>query len=423
MGENCSVLRQNKWHYYGHYTRTTSPTQWLMEGIRLIMSELHQGCSTPSGLTTTTQASPTAFLTAPFQGTNGTKPYHSTPQPQSAARPPMSKAVLFKPGQKRAITDYPLFAQDDEYIRWVEVFRSVAQDHGTFNVLVHDYGPTDKDDAKLFRLQNTFMYSVLNKVVTAPHAQSIVQNFANTFNVQGAWAALMDRYINSPAAKASISDLARDIQDARLTPSYPGSYEQWIDEFCQLLYDYDNMVPPANRYNDEQKIDMLHVALGGINELNSMQAQVNNNVMAGIHMPFLNVVATYKTNCVHLDRKRMVSKKSWLSRRMANAALSMIQETDDDLNNLCVQIQAWVAKRQTTANNRKGNMMKEAWEALSNDKKAAWRSLSIETREKILGKKTKTSGSIGGSSNLGRANLTYIQTDEDEDEEEEYHQK
>jgi hypothetical protein len=107
---------------------------------------------------------------------------------------------------------------------------------------------------------NAFMYSVLEECVKTDAGMEIIRSYESTMDAQRAWSDLNHCYINSAAARLATERLTRELQDLRLSNSYSGTLEGFISDFSQKLNDHDHMVPPAQRFSDSIKIEMLHNA-------------------------------------------------------------------------------------------------------------------------------------------------------------------
>jgi hypothetical protein len=102
------------------------------------------------------------------------------------------------------------------------------------------------------------MFSVFDHVVKMYAGTKIVRQFSSTMNAPRAvWGALTYRYVQSPAAHIMTSQLQNKITTSQLTMTYPGTYENYIDSFCQLLSDYDNLVTFEKHFTEDMKIDLL----------------------------------------------------------------------------------------------------------------------------------------------------------------------
>ncbi len=199
-------------------------------------------------------------------------------------------------------------------------------------------------------------------------------------DARAVWGALTYRYVQSPAAHIMTLQLHNKITTSRLTTTYPGTYENYIDFFCRLLSDYDNLVTFEKRFTEDMKIDLLHNALGrDIPELALTMSQINISIHTSpVVLGFPYVISLYKMNCAHLDMVRKTSKTPC----QINNAITSSPEHEEDTNNDHLDdldLQVYAARRQRSA-----RLSSELWKSLSPDEQKAWDSLSMEHKAAIL---------------------------------------
>jgi hypothetical protein len=91
-----------------------------------------------------------------------------------------------------------------------------------------------------------------------------------------------------------------------LSNSYSGTLEGFISDFSQKLNDHDNMVPPAQRFTDPIKIEMLHNACYPHRELRAVRTQVNiAQLWAHRTIAYHEVAELYKVTAAPLDSERL----------------------------------------------------------------------------------------------------------------------
>jgi hypothetical protein len=157
------------------------------------------------------------------------------------------------------------------------------------------------------------MFSVFDHVVKTYAGAEIVRQFSSTVDARAVWGALTYRYVQSPAAHIMTSQLHNKITTSRLTTTYPGTYENYIDSFCRLLSDYDNLVTFEKRFTEDMKINLLHNALGDIPELALTRSQISISTLTStVVLGFPYVVSLFKMNCAHLDKARKTTKNTSL---------------------------------------------------------------------------------------------------------------
>jgi hypothetical protein len=176
------------------------------------------------------------------------------------------------------------------------------------------------------------------------------------------------------------SQLHNKITTSRLTTTYPGTYENYIDSFCRLLSDYNNLVTFEKRFTEDMKIDLLHNALGDIPELALTRSQISISTHTSpVVLGFPYFVSLYKMNCAHLVDK---APKATKAPRQINNAITSSSEHEEDINDSHLddlELQVYAARR-----HRSARLSSELWKSLSPDKQKAWDSLSMEHKAAIL---------------------------------------
>jgi hypothetical protein len=306
--------------------------------------------------------------------------HHRHPQ-----TPTEERLSNFIRGAERNKSDYPLFSKDSEYLHWAQRVKSTALTHGTMSVLNPTYAPNpnDRAEVELFLQMNAFMYSVLEECVKTDAGMEIIRSYESTMDAQRAWSDdLNHRYINSAAARLTTERLTRELQDLRLSNSYSGTLEGFISDFSQKLNDHDNMVPPAQRFSDSIKIEMLHNACYPHRELRTVRTQVNiAQLWSSRNLSYHEVVELYKVTATPVDSDRIGATTT----RSGN--VHDIQDHRDYFNDSEDQesFQANVHNRGNKPFVRKpGRLPKDAWDSLSTTDQRNWDTLSDAAKALVL---------------------------------------
>jgi hypothetical protein len=296
-------------------------------------------------------------------------------------------------GAKRNKSDYPSLSKDSEYLHWAQRVKSTALTHGTMSVLNPTYSPNpnDRAEVELFVQMNAFMYSVLEECVKTDAGMEIMRSYESTMDAQHAWSDLNHRYINSAAARLATERLTRELQDLRLSNSYSGTLEGFISDFSQKLNDHDNMVPPAQRFLDSIKIEMLHNACYPRRELRTVRTQVNiAQLWLTRTLTYHEVTELYKVTAAPVDSDCLGATTT----RSGNVHdVQEHREYYDDSGDTD-SFQANMHNRGSKPFVRKpGRLPKDAWDSLSATDQRNWDTLSDAAKALVLSVETNGSSS------------------------------
>jgi hypothetical protein len=292
----------------------------------------------------------------------------------------------FQKGIRRNLSDYANLESDKDYVTWNEKLHAQALVHSTHQVLAINppYLPTGPDDAALFQFKKVYMYSVFSSIVKTLAGIEIIRRYAPTQDGQAVYRDIRARYVDSPIAKLSLSTIHDEITTSKLTPSFNGTYESYIDHFCQLIRDHNSTCPVTESIPEDSKVTYLHRAVGSIQELTIVRTQIQ---LAALGRPytFPEIVAMYKTASANIDFDR----KAKPSARVVNNAHHSYEYDDVDDDHLAYQI--FMAGRKGRPPPRDPNRPKrpglppEVWTTLSPDERTAWDKLSDAVKSAVIG--------------------------------------
>lgn len=226
------------------------------------------------------------------------------------------------------MSDYPDFKLDSEYVKWSEATRHIAHMQEMSDIVELDPpfrpNPHIPGEVELYNTRNIFMYNVLYKHVLTSQGISIVRSHSGTRDGHAVFRDLRARYVNSSAALLVISSLRARISGARLTATYPGKYEEFVDKLVRLIADHQEMTPFASNLTEEQKIEQLHTSLGCVPELASVRSNLIINARNNVQCNYDDIVQMYKSLCAGPDALRASSSVS------RSAQVHAIYESTED---------------------------------------------------------------------------------------------
>jgi hypothetical protein len=308
------------------------------------------------------------------------------PVPGRPAHTPLSD---FQKGVKRNVSDYPDLDSDKDFISWSEKVFSQAVVHQTDDVLAVSppYVPVTPEEISLFNYKKAYMYSVFSTIVKTSAGRDIIRRFANSRDGHGAYLAIRQRYVDSPMAKLALANMLQRITNAKLTSSYEGTYEDYIDEFCQLLRDFNNTCSVSQIIPEQTSIEYLHQALMGVAQLSPVMTTIQLNENSGAYattpLRLDHVVAMYKVASTQSDYNR----KAKPANRLAN---QHFQDYDYDNNDDDAAYQIFLAGRRSQKPARDPNRPKrpglppEIWATLTREERIAWDVLSDTAKLAVM---------------------------------------
>ena len=313
-------------------------------------------------------------------------PARPVPTPPGSATRAATPLTDFQKGVKRNITDYPDLDTEKEFVNWNEKLRATALIHQVDQVLQLDplYAPANSADADLFSYKKVFMYTVFSSIIKTPAGIEIVRRHSSTQDGRDVYRDLRRRYIDSPIAQLALSTLHNEITTMKLTPSYNGSYESFIDKFCQLVRDHNSTCDPAQVIMDRAKIDYLHRAVGGIPELAIVRTHIQLTAVGGT-ASFDSVVTMYKTASANADYDRKA--KPVPVREINNVTYHF--DDGDDSDDAAYQI--FLAGRRSRPPTRDPNRPRRpglpptVWAILNQDERKSWDQLSDTVKAAVIG--------------------------------------
>jgi hypothetical protein len=265
----------------------------------------------------------------PSTGTN-----ISVPPPYVAATPATAPATAaaelasarqelesFKRGLKRDGALYPTFRDERTWDNWHHSMMAQAQAHDVVEVLDGTYDPPDDYIHRaLFDQKQSFMYSVLNRVVQTNMGKTIVRKYTDTYDAQRVYKELSAHMKKSTAAELSIAKLNEFLTLARLDSRWNGTNVGFILHWQEKMRQYEDMVPPNKTYLDGVKKRMLESAVRAIPELRQVKtneelARATNGGISLTYTEYVNLLVSAATR-----RDTEVKPTSSRSKRSVNIA-------------------------------------------------------------------------------------------------------
>ncbi len=187
----------------------------------------------------------------------------------------------FKRGVKRDAALYPTLRDDSHWDNWNRSLHAQARAHDVTEVLDKSYVPNNSIAKELFDQKQSFMYSVLNRVVLTDMGKTIVRRHEHDYDAQAVYAELVEHAKTSTAANITRTKLIDALTTSRLDSRWTGTTVGFILHWQDKMRMLEELIPVAEHYTENSKKRMLQTAVQGIGELRQVMIQEEQLVATG----------------------------------------------------------------------------------------------------------------------------------------------
>ena len=188
--------------------------------------------------------------------------------------------ILFKKGIRRDPSLFPVLKDLKYYLVWHREFVGQCHAQDLSNIINPNYKPNTTVELNLFRLQQDFMYTVFQRVLTTDDTKRIVRKHEQTRNAQEIFNDLVKYTNDSPDADILITELVSQLTMDRLDGRWTGTTKGFITNWEQKMAQYEELTASTEHYSDEAKKRMLMNAVQPIKVLHTVQLQDELRVTA-----------------------------------------------------------------------------------------------------------------------------------------------
>ena len=274
---------------------------------------------------TTNGYPPTQGLSNPgpiTQGNSGTSP----PTAPSRATTPLDN---FKRSIKRDPSAYPTIKDHAKWDNWNRSLIAQARVDDVSDILDPTYIPITDTDKDLFRVKQSYLYNVFNKCILTDLGQKLVRTYAETFDAQKIYKALIDHAQASTAAELKKEALMVYVTTARLDSTWRGDTEGFILHWHEQIRLLESLQPIAEHHTEAAKLALLQAAVSPVPELLSIKDLENNRVASGgTPLKFDGYVALLMSAAVQRDAKLKLPGQR--SKRIVNTHDYTYNDSSDD---------------------------------------------------------------------------------------------
>jgi hypothetical protein len=173
----------------------------------------------------------------------------------------------WKKGIQRDPTAYSTFTNDKQWENWNRGFVVSTNAQMLPNVLDPTYTPLiGSVDETTFKLEQIYMYDVLNKTVLTNKGKEILRAHHVDRNAQKAYADLCNHYATLTAAVIDAIDTYKYIITAKIE-DWRGDTEKFIMHWFEQVCLYKSVAEPEAHMTEQQKIMNLNLAVQSNREL------------------------------------------------------------------------------------------------------------------------------------------------------------
>ena len=188
--------------------------------------------------------------------------------------------VLFKKGIRRDPSLFPVLKDLKYYLVWHREFVGQCHAQDLSNIINPNYKPNTTVENNLFRLQQDFMYTVFQRVLTTDDTKRIVRKHEKTRDAQQIFTDLVKYTNDSPDADILVTELVTQLTTDRLDGRWTGTTKGFITNWEQKMAQYEELTDSQEHYSDEAKKRMLMNAVRPIKVLHTVQLQDELRVTA-----------------------------------------------------------------------------------------------------------------------------------------------
>ena len=257
------------------------------------------------------QSSPTAAAAA-----------NANPTTRASGASSTAPDVLFKKGIRRDPLLFPVLKDLKYYLVWHREFVGQCHAQDLSNIINANYKPNTPSEVALFRLQQDFMYTVFQRVLTTDDTKRIVRRHEATRNAQEIFADLVKYTNDSPDADILVTELVSQLTGDRLDGRWTGTTKGFITNWEQKMAQYEELTASTEHYSDQAKKRMLMNAVQPIKVLHTVQLQDELRVAADPTTAAALSFAKYKqlltTAATRYDRELLQNARNRRASRSAH---------------------------------------------------------------------------------------------------------
>ena len=220
----------------------------------------------------------------------------------------------YEKGVKRDISAFPVLKSNGQWRPWLEGMRTAAEAQRVSPVFDPDYNPSNDKEEELFKLMQTYGYSVLKSKVQTLAGKTIVRKFEKTHDCQGAIRELISSQEEGLTGTMSLSDAEDKVKELRLENRDNRSIEGFFSRFEELIMDVDALREENDKVTDDEKERWLRDALrphtimsDAVNQYDLQQNALVQNGLT-VQKTYANLIA-YLITCAKQHDKEAEKKK------------------------------------------------------------------------------------------------------------------
>ena len=309
----------------------------------------------------------------------GTPPNLKHNYPPPVANPDI---ISFKKGIKRDPSQFKTLKRESDWDDWYAHIKVTAMAQGVEEVLNPTYLPVGNDDRELFNEKQKYLFQVLHSTVLTDKGKEIIKAYLPTLDAQKAFNDLIKYAEKSTAAQISSGTLLKYLTSAKIDDGqWKGTTTGFIIHWKETVRKYHSKVTNNEQFSDSQQKVMLQNAVHNIPELRQVKITAElQTALNGATLTFEQYNTLLQSAATQYDTaSRSVQQKR------------SVYQTDitnhDDLYNIDTTVDTIHANmtNSRTSFPSAPRLPNDQWKLLSQEERAAWNSLTKDTKSAILG--------------------------------------
>ena len=316
----------------------------------------------------------------------GTPPNLQHNYPPPVANPDI---INFKKGIKRDPSQFHTLKRESDWDDWYAHITVTAMAQGVDEVLDPSFIPVGTDGKDLFKEKQKYLFQVLHSTVLTDKGKEIIKSYLPTLDAQKAFIDLIKYAEKSTAAQISSGTLLKYLTSAKIDDGqWKGTATGFIIHWKETVRKYHSKVKNNEKFSDSQQRVMLQNAVHNIPELR--QVKITAELQTALHGSVLtfeqyntllqSAATQYDTSSRSIQQKRSVYQADVTTDYHPDFVSADTYNIDTAVDTIHANM-----SQSRSPNFTAPRLPHERWKLLSQDERAAWNSLSKETKSAILG--------------------------------------
>jgi len=265
-------------------------------------------------------------------------------------------------------------------------------------VLDHHYNPTSPDEVLLFCEQQNFMYNVFLAILKTSMGKHLICKYEATRDTQSTWKDYIHYMKTSTQADLEIESIMAHLTATRYGSNYAGGAIDFILDWLEKLYLYEEMTPITARFPEVMKKALLQNALNKVKTFRDLKNQESLEIVKGHGaIPYKDYIELVQKVATSYDSK-MGAIKTPKVKQVVNTHDHLEDHGDpnmltgDKIQDILEEEEYFgsmlVSKAQQKGCFYHPSLRKGTWQGLKPDDQKAWDQISSEGKWSMIKQKS-----------------------------------